>query len=119
MGYTQSLSLVFIMRSFSLVLSLVLSGGVVEPFAVIQSQSLITKTRSSISTATFSGAFPTIKKNDTVDKPKSKVSKPDLFGPFLPDADPTWMCRGPAAEGDFIVSHEGKPMVEELSSENI
>jgi hypothetical protein len=50
--------------------------------------------------------------------PKPQV-KPDILQPFLPAADPLWMCRGPVGEGEFVVTREGGPTVAELANENI
>uniref|UniRef100_A0A6T7JM13 Uncharacterized protein n=1 Tax=Attheya septentrionalis TaxID=420275 RepID=A0A6T7JM13_9STRA len=44
---------------------------------------------------------------------------PDLLLPFLPAADPMYMCRGPVGEKQFILTREGPPTPEELSNENL
>lgn len=50
--------------------------------------------------------------------PKPQV-KPDILKPFLPAADPMWMCRGPVGNEDFVLSREGGATVAELANENV
>lgn len=45
--------------------------------------------------------------------------KPDILTPFLPAADPLWICRGPVGAEDFLVSRDGGPTESELANENI
>lgn len=47
------------------------------------------------------------------------VVKPDILQPFLPAADPLWICRGPVGEQEFVLSREGGPTDAELANENI
>ena len=49
----------------------------------------------------------------------SDETVPDILQPFLPAADPKYMCRGSIGENDFVISREGAPKAEELSNENI
>ena len=39
--------------------------------------------------------------------------------PFLPAADPRWVCIGPVGKGGFILSRDGGPTDAELTNENI
>lgn len=50
---------------------------------------------------------------------ESSEVKIDILTPFLPAADPMYMCRGSVGEGDFTLSRAGEPTAEELSNENI
>lgn len=57
---------------------------------------------------------------ETKNKDEKDVASPLLLKPFLPATDPKYMCTGPVGEsGDFVVSREGDPTLDELSDENI
>jgi hypothetical protein len=44
---------------------------------------------------------------------------PILLDPFPDAADPKYIIQGPIGEGEFIISREGEPTMEELSNENL
>ena len=50
---------------------------------------------------------------------KPKKVKPDVLVPFLPAADPMYLCRGPVGEKEFVLTRTGGPTTEELANENI
>lgn len=45
--------------------------------------------------------------------------KPDILQPFIPALDPTYKCKGPVGQDDFLVTRTGSPIIEELSNENL
>jgi hypothetical protein len=50
---------------------------------------------------------------------EKKKNMPEPLLPFLPAADPMYMCRGPVGDKQFILTREGPSTPEELSNENL
>lgn len=43
----------------------------------------------------------------------------EKLSPFLPAADPRWVCTGPVGKDNFVLNREGGPTEAELSNKNI
>jgi hypothetical protein len=52
-------------------------------------------------------------------KKDAPVTTPDILEPFLPAADPKYMCQGVVGQDEFVISRTGGPIAAELDNENL